>query len=237
MHRYWPALFPLDYKDLDYNEEWINDWKGEIPYAIEEVERELSHLVKFVQKNKKYKLLIVSSMGQAAVQEKIAAKTQVVIVNIKKFMNSLGFIDHTWLKKPAMVPLYMISIKDEYEKKFIDCVNNLRINNKKIRFEKVSQNLYRIKLSIVNQKSVNIEYFKKSYSPESFGIVNVKLQDAAASNAYHIPEGTLLVYGSESSNKNLNSLSKISTIDIAPSILKNFNLEIPSYMSKDTFNI
>ena len=65
--------------------------------------------------------------------------------------------------------------------------------------------------------------------------MNEPIQEEASGTAYQIPEGILLVY---SQGKNLNDGRKtaVNSKAIAPSILKNFEVELPDYMMRDTID-
>jgi hypothetical protein len=63
------------------------------------------------------------------------------------------------------------------------------------------------------------------------GMENVKIQDRCGATAYHIPQGSLIIYA-PAKGLNGSDVTMISTTDIAPAILRNFNVEIPSYMKK-----
>jgi hypothetical protein len=58
---------------------------------------------------------------------------------------------------------------------------------------------------------------------------NRVIEDKSASTAYHIPQGTTLIYSADSAGT---PRTEISTLDLAPSILQNFGVAIPSYMRK-----
>ena len=72
------------------------------------------------------------------------------------------------------------------------------------------------------------------------GIENVHLQDASGSYAYHIPEGILMHYNPTNFQKLTNNdddWTTISALDFAPSILKKFSVDLPSYMiNENLFN-
>ena len=62
------------------------------------------------------------------------------------------------------------------------------------------------------------------------GLHNVEIEDKSDANAYHIPQGCLIIYDPK------NAAPKpvrpdISTLELAPAILKNFAVRIPEYMS------
>ena len=67
MHRFWPATFPEDYSKPFWDETWASKWNGEIPFAMGEADLQIRDLMKFVESDQRYALVVVTSMGQAAV--------------------------------------------------------------------------------------------------------------------------------------------------------------------------
>ena len=61
------------------------------------------------------------------------------------------------------------------------------------------------------------------------GMENVKIQDRCGATAYHIPQGSLIIYP-KSKILQREVMTTISTTEIAPAILQNFNVSIPDYM-------
>jgi hypothetical protein len=66
---------------------------------------------------------------------------------------------------------------------------------------------------------------------EHSGMANVKIQDRCGATAYHIPQGSLIIYA-PARGLNGNDVAMISTTDIAPTLLRNFNVAVPDYMNK-----
>jgi hypothetical protein len=60
---------------------------------------------------------------------------------------------------------------------------------------------------------------------------NVKIQDRCGATAYHIPQGSFIIYA-PAKGLNGNDVAKVSTTEIAPTILRNFNVAVPDYMKK-----
>jgi predicted AlkP superfamily phosphohydrolase/phosphomutase len=60
---------------------------------------------------------------------------------------------------------------------------------------------------------------------------NVKIQDRCGATAYHIPQGSFIIYA-PAKGLNGNLVANVSTTDIAPTILRNFNVAVPAYMNK-----
>jgi len=71
-------------------------------------------------------------------------------------------------------------------------------------------------------------------NPISFtdmGLENVEIEDKSDANAYHIPQGCLVIYDPKNTQPK-GARPDISTLDIAPALLKNFALPVPEYMQK-----
>ena len=79
--------------------------------------------------------------------------------------------------------------------------------------------------------SIKIELMGQTIPLLHSGMENVKIQDRCGATAYHIPQGSLIIYAPGHPVK-ANELTSISTTEIAPAILRNFNVEVPGYMSK-----
>ncbi len=66
MHRYWAATFPGDWAGgSGYSDEWIEKNAGELPYAMQALDRIVSQLTTLASSTER-QLLVVSSMGQKA---------------------------------------------------------------------------------------------------------------------------------------------------------------------------
>ena len=93
-------------------------------------------------------------------------------------------------------------------------------------------------LNVENVNSIKIIDNNNKVDPFVIGIDIVNLQDAAGSNAYHIPEGICIIYDGKNilNNSEVSKWNQISTLEIAPSILNNFSLSKPDYM-KQGFSI
>ena len=85
MHRYWPTIFPEDYKEDLVDDSWIKRWRNEIPHSVTVANQQINILIDFCKKNK-YELIVCSSMGQGAVQNALPVKNQILITKIKKLL-------------------------------------------------------------------------------------------------------------------------------------------------------
>lgn len=94
-----------------------------------------------------------------------------------------------------------------------------------------SEGFYSLDIGIPNleEKNIRIELMGEKIPLDQSGMENVKIQDRCGATAYHIPQGSLIIYNPE---KKSASIQTISTTEIAPSLLKNFNVKVPEYMRK-----
>ena len=233
MHRYWAALFPQDYRNFGYNSEWVSRYNNEIDFAMGKFEQFFTQLVHFVDNHPEYTLWIASSMGQSATTAWMV-KTQLNLTHPKKFMSALNIPDDAWYQTPAMFPEFGIVVKEQWVEEFLNQLSQLSIEGKLIKFAQKEDGLFALIFGQVNlpQKKVTNALLKgRSIPLEKLGLENISIEDETNTNAYHVKEGSLLIYDpQETSYKQ--SRTKISCLEIAPMILHNFSINIPEYMSQ-----
>jgi hypothetical protein len=69
----------------------------------------------------------------------------------------------------------------------------------------------------------------KRLSFSELGFANVTIEDEAGQSAYHVREGSLIVY-SPAATKPAAMRAAVSTLEIAPAILRTLGVQPPSYM-------
>ncbi len=230
MHRYWPAKYPEDFQDLELTPEWHATYDREIDFTMAEADRQLSKILAFVNSNQDYTLAIASSMGQAAVDRSTSVKTQLLITDLSKFMSAIGVSPSQWQPRRAMVPMYMVVIDDAVAALARTNLSKLSINNTPVEFTDLGNNVFQIFFQVENpdrsQLTVLLDGRIQSLSDVGLGIIDI--EDESGSYAYHIPEGILLIF--DPSNPVATDGGTISTTQIAPAMLANFNVKPPAYM-------
>ena len=234
MHRYWPAIFPEDYEQGMFDEEWRKRWAGEIPHAVKVANSQLERLLRYVDKEG-IELIVCSSMGQAAVENTHPVESEILITNIKTLMGYLGLAPSDWEPRLSMAPQVVVTPKTLTAQERLKRLKDISINGKQIKCIKTSTGEIRISLAISNQEKIVALDRGKEVSPTDLGIRNVYLQDAAASYAYHVPEGVLLHYDPNRRTRNtgVKTWEPISVLDFAPSVMRRFGATPPSYMTKE----
>ena len=228
-HRYWLAKFPNDYSEIHYSKSWLSEFRYEIDYAMRKVDFFLKKILNFIKINKDFQLLISSSMGQEATNNTTPVNSQLYLTDIEAFKNFFGIHNDNFVKKRSMMPQINFELKEGVNELSAK-LNLLKINNNQIKFE-LNKNLFSITFGHENLKLDNIKvlYNGKILNMLDIGLKNIEIQDHANTTAYHIPQGIFLSYPFFNINKHIES---ISTTNIAPTILENFNINKPEYMEK-----
>jgi len=237
MHRYWPGLFPDDYDHTAFDSEWLARFSGEIDFTMDVANHQLSQLVKFVQKHSSYQLVVLSSMGQAAVDETEIIRTQLQITDKNKFLSYFGLNADQWQSERAMAPRCIFKISDAAAlAPLLQQLKETSINGEPLDLAEHAHGVVRVKLGQSNLNSEEIELCSqgKKVALEAMGISNLEIQDATGSYAYHITSGSLLVYDPKKSVSLAQEANKtqISTCEIAPAMLSHFGVQTPAYMDK-----
>ena len=234
-HRYWAAAFPEDYENLKLGREWMETYNGEIVYTMKKADEMIGRLLNFIEKNSEYSLWILSSMGQQAVEAR-EIYTDLFVTNGKKFMDNFNLGNGNYELKPSMVPQFNVQVHVDRRNEFEEKLNSFRINDQPIHSRQKAEGFYSLDIGFPNldESKIKIELMGQFIPLEHSGMENVKIQDRCGATAYHIPQGSLIIY-SPSHVKSSGDISTISTTDIAPSILRNFNIAIPDYMTKGIF--
>ena len=232
MHRYWPAKFPADYADSQLDASWRATYAGEIDFTMREADRQIAALAKFVDNNPEYALVIVGSMGQAAVDSSTVVHHQFYITDTGRFMLALGIGDGDWSKHRAMLPRYIFRISPALVETFRRSVSTLKVNGVPVQVVELGSDIFQIKLGHENLKNEDtiVELRGEIRALLDLGLSNVPIQDETGSYAYHIPNGIMIVYNPSEPKGRGAFGGEISTREIAPTILTNFNVPRPGYM-------
>ena len=229
-HRYWAAAFPDDYESLKLGREWVETYNGEIVYTMKKTDAMIGKLLKFMEKNPEYSLWILSSMGQQAVEAK-EIYTDLFVTNAKKFMDNFNLGSNYYELKPSMVPQFNVQIHVDKRKEFEDKLATFRINGQQVQSRQKAEGFYSLDIGFPNldESKIRIDLMRQIIPLEHSGMENVKIQDRCGATAYHIPQGSFIIYA-PARGLNGNDVATVSTTDIAPTILRNFNIAVPGYM-------
>ena len=226
MHRYWAATFPEDYVQNDLPKEWIDRYKGEIDWCMWQLEGMLETLVEFISKNPEYKLILASSMGQAATEARLTTQ--------ELFLNEFDQLNEALGKRvmplTAMHPQYNFRVELDEEDEIEQKLRSIRLNDEPLRFRRKEGGFFSLDLGYPNVKSFEIKMGERTMTLEEMGFEIREIDDQSGGTAYHIPYGSLFVYDIQ--NPTIPNRKEVDLREIAPSILKAFNIDRLDYMKQ-----
>ena len=230
MHRYWAATFPDEYESFEMGDDWVARYRGEIEFSMEWAGRFVSDLVKFVERNPEFVLVVASSMGQAALRAD-RIETQLYIADLDKFMQAAGLESSDWEQKPSMAPKVSVSVVEPKCAQLESFLRSLEIFGKKVTHTAKEAGFFNIGIGHTNVHE-RPQFAQKNGEDVAFaelGLGYRKVEDEAGSTAYHIDEGTLFVF--DPLDKNVEpGRPEVLTTEIAPTLLSHFGVPIPDYM-------
>jgi len=239
MHRYWAATFPRDYDHFEYSREWINTYGNEIEFAMGWLDKMLTRVLEFMRLNRDYSLWLTSSMGQEATVA-LAQETQLYLTDVAAFMHRLGLASSQWQRLPAMLPQVNVQVAVEKAAWFEQRLQQVYIGDQSLGFRS-GRGIHSLDFGHSNLTSntpVRVSDFVGNFA--DFGLSNVEIQEKSGTNAYHVPQGSLVVFdglswqeeGSLSHRTGNATRPEVSVLEVAPALLRNYGVRAPDYMVK-----
>ena len=250
MHRYWAAAFPDDYADsegvdtyrsalerpLTKNEmprEWIETYKDEIDYSMQECDKMIGRLLRFVDRDGGFRILVMSSMGQRAARGKPRVN-EVVMRDMGQFLSGLGFDETEWTQMPGMHPTYNVRFVDEGRcDRFVERIQLLRISGKEIAVEGNGARAVAVPIRVADLDDGEdvVSFLGETYPFDEFGLSLTAIQDRVGTSGSHTPIGAALIY--DPSRDLMSDFSQREVVDstaFTAAILKAFDVPVPRYM-------
>ena len=232
MHRYWAANFPEDYDEFAFDEDWVDTYAGEIEFAMGAADEFFARLVRFVDQNDEYQLWITTSMGQqATVAEPL--ETQLYITDRDLFMSTLGLGRDDWNERPAMLPRYTFEVRDDKIPQFRKAVEKIAILGEPLPVTEQDGGRFFLKLGHrnIHNHGECVTFDGAPIGMAEIGFSCVEIEDLSNTTAYHIPQGSLIVYDPKRRTSCATNRPTVTTLDIAPTLLANFSIPVPDYMN------
>lgn len=232
MHRYWAALFPEDFDDLELDEEWQSKFRGEIDFAMGWTDSFFDRLTRFADAHPEYVVVMASSMGQEASSGK-RVDTQLYLRDPAPLLAQAGIPDDQWERRPAMDPTVSLYIPEQAGEDFARFLDSIRIQGESVEYARKEGGFFDLVFGQVNVDPEVDELLVggERLEFESLGFEMTAVEDEAGSTGYHIPEGILVVYDPQDTSVRPSGPRSISTTDVAPALLDHYGLQIPDYMS------
>jgi hypothetical protein len=169
-------------------------------------------------------------MGQAATTAH-PIETQLYITDLGRFMATFGIRDDEWSRRPAMEPDVSVFVAASKLQAFRNGLKKLSINGQPLFFDERENGFFALFVgNLADLKDTYAVLDGKRVPFEQLGLKNTVIQDRTNTNAYHIPTGSLLIYDPRDRSPKAGRV-QVSTVDIAPAILRNFAAPVPDYMA------
>ena len=234
MHRYWAAAYPQDYADFALDGAWVSTFRDEVPWAMGRAEHMLSRLVAFADAHPEYQVWTTSSMGQQATMAR-ALETAVYLVDLGTFMRRLGMPDGSWRARPAMLPQTNVTVREALADTLERRLADVRLVDQPLHFRRGDGGFFSLELGHLDMHSrpTPVRYAGGRHSLAAFGMKAVEIEDRSDTTAYHVPEGLLFVYDPQQpwAGSSPDSRPEVSTLEIAPALLRTLGAPRPHYMS------
>jgi hypothetical protein len=234
MHRYWAGLYPGDYRSEIYGAAWRAKYQGEILAAMELLDRYAGELMRVAEATNRI-LVVVSSMGQEANSNLTPDDTKQTssyrLDDVKKFVSQVTQRLYPFEIRSAMVPQYTVVF--ENQEKATAAVGDM--HRARSTMQGIGMNLHQNLATVTIAASLDpmASQFRiggQSYTHKDLGFIRLEIDDHHS--GHHCPEGTLIIYNSETAKA---ARSSIDYLEYAPALLKHFGLPRPSYMQEPSF--
>lgn len=241
MHRFWAAGFPDDLAENPMPIEWRRKYAGEIEYSMKVLDDMFGRLRALADASDCL-LIAASSIGQSAVPAtRITGFT--TITDLERFMARMGLRKADWTRKPAMVPCISVSVDAAKADRFEGQLKSLAIGKYRVRKETREGNAP-FTYDRIDDGSFHLFVYFEELELEQLGATLGGVATAAADmglgffrhdeevacSGRHTPFGALLVYDPRHA-AGAQERTAISTLHVAPALLHNFGIPVPSYMA------
>ena len=236
MHRYWAAGHPADYDQLDLGEDWLQRYRGEVPWAMRRADDMIARLADFVQANPGSELWIASSMGQGPTFAQ-PLETQLYLDDLPAFMFALGSASgplpaDRWSERPAMLPQRNVRVDPEYADGFEAALRSVTVAGAPLLFRRADDGFFSMDWGQSNLNGVPdaVRVAGQVREAASLGLRVVEIEDRSDTTAYHVPQGVLAIYDPQHPVAGPVGREELSVLHIAPTILATLGVPVPDYM-------
>jgi hypothetical protein len=237
MHRFWAAAFPADYSEFNLPGEWVKSYSGEIEWAMAIADQFLARLVQFCCKNPDYRLLVASSMGQAATNA-TGREGYYAVGDVVRFFGALGVGPDEIRPAMAMAPDISVHLlTDNARERFRAVEGDLERALGDIEAEIDEKNFLHMHVMAeldAENPLTSVMIGNRELPLEELGLRFVADQDRVATTAYHVPEGILLAWSRADAARETTARRRdsIGALDVAPAILAAHGVTAPDYMRR-----
>lgn len=242
MHRYWAAYFTQDYSPSNpMGQEWIDKYKEELPKSMDVLDGMIAKLMRHVERQPNTVLILASSLGQAAIQNTGHTRGFTTVTDVARLMDFLNVDAAHWKPGHAMVPCVSVELDPEIAAGVAARLETIEVmGDRPVRNDR---EIAPMSFQLKDDRSLHLYFYWEGREPagevklgnrvaslEEAGFGFFMHEDNVACSAHHVPEGFMAIYdpGGLAAGKGMRS--EVSTLAIAPALLKNFDVPPPAYM-------
>ena len=234
LHRYWPARGPEDYASLDLGDAWRRRYQHEVDAALDLADRQLAALLVEAGRAPGTVVLVVSSMGQAAMDEGEVRHRQLHLADPGRLFRTLGLDDSAWEPLRAMAPRFVFRIEEEWREPLRRSLDGFQVQGAPLDWEEHEGGVFRILLGHRNltDAGVRVELGGRRVELREVGMENLEVEDRSGAYAYHVPQGTLLAWGPGTRDAHWDGGEEpVDTRALAPAMLELLGVPVPGSMT------
>jgi hypothetical protein len=235
MHRYWAAGHPQDYAQLKLDDEWMDKYREEVPWAMAQADAMIGRLAAFAEANPGYEIWIASSMGQGPTFAQ-PLETQLYLEDLATFMRVVGGVaPGQWTERPAMRPQRNVCVDPDYADSFERALRRVTVAGAPLAFRRADNGFFSMEWGHANlhDRPDAVRIDGRSRVPGSLGLKTVEIEERSDTTAYHVPEGILAIYNPQERAQST-ARPEVSVLEIAPTILTALGVSAPNYMVEPT---
>jgi hypothetical protein len=123
-------------------------------------------------------------------------------------------------------------VKSDKAASFRNALSTLTIDNNRLSYREADNGFFALDFGHENVSDETAILNGRRVPFAELGLFNMAIEDHSNTNAYHVPEGTLMVYDPQDQAPK-DRLEQIASTAVAPNILDRFHVSVPSYMTYD----
>jgi hypothetical protein len=240
MHRFWAASFKEDFAEFDLPSTWVASYADEIDWAMEVADQFLRRMMKYARRVGDCRLVIVSSMGQAATTAQIR-DGYYTIGDVPTFLREIGIDPEEARPAQAMAPDVSLHLSDRAATRFRTVAPEIEAAFGDLQIDIDERNMLHMRALVEvdpESRPPLVQIGNRSLSLEELGFVYVADQDKVATTAYHIPNGIMISWSPTAGRRTESRQAPrpISVLEVTPAILAAHNCAAPSYMATPSFS-
>ena len=234
MHRYWAAGHPGDYDEVALDQEWMDRYRDEVPWAMARADEMIGRLVEFADAHPDYELWIASSMGQGPTFAQ-PLETQLYLEDLPTFMQAVGAVPAAgWSQRPAMLPQRNVHVDADHADDFEAALQVITVAGTPLRFRRADGGFFSMEWGQPNlhdqPDAVRVGGLVRT--PTELGLRIVEIEERSDTTAYHVPQGVLAIYDPADRSAKSQERPDVSVLEVAPALLARFGVAAPDYMQE-----